>query len=164
MYFGDIPLVIAECHVALHAPATPRGSLGLVMFLRSAQRISVRLLHCLGHLEIHKSWNACRTSPSTASTGSGTWMETERELRDCRREVRLSCLAMRGRPSLWFTPVLPQDGGRSRHPLHLSSIPTRSGTSASARSATTVASPATDHSPGSFSRLSRGQRTVPMVY
>ena len=29
---------------------------------------------------MHSPWNGCRTSPSTASTGSGTWMETEREV------------------------------------------------------------------------------------
>jgi len=28
--------------------------------------------------EMHRPWNACRTSPSTASTCSGAWIETER--------------------------------------------------------------------------------------
>ena len=64
-------------HATRSAQADDGRSFGPHNASRSASCIAWSI--CIP-VAMHSPWNACRTSPSTASTSSGTWIETEREL------------------------------------------------------------------------------------
>ena len=132
----QLDLPPAERHLAVDTPATPRGPLDLMASLRATQHFPVRLHHRLQDLQPGRNAQSMERFPDPVHHAEHRQRHLDRDgSRVGGLAGRLPPVMLRHgqSPFLIASPVLPQDRGRSRHPLHISSKSTASGTSPGTR-------------------------------